>query len=108
MILTLLITILVEGAIAAGYCIWHQKPIYRLLITSIAINVFTQSLLWIMLSLFFQHYLITLFIAELFIWLIESLLLYYVPVNRLRIKDAIVLSLCMNLASFTLGWFLPI
>jgi hypothetical protein len=65
-------------------------------------------MLWIALNLFFQNYLVTLFLSEILIWIAESLLLYSIPANQLSIKEAILLSLEMNLTSFTLGWFLPV
>jgi len=108
LILTLAITLLVEGIIVTGYSLWRQKPLGPILFTSILANLITQSLLWIVLNLFFQHYLIGLIAAEVFIWIIESLLFYCIPANRLRLPEAIFLSLSMNLASFALGWFLPI
>ncbi len=90
------------------YCIWRKKPFGPILLASIVANLITQSFLWVVLNLFFGHYLITLFIAEILIWIFESVLLSYLPANRLRFVDAILLSLCMNLASFAFGWFLPI
>ena len=108
MIVTLFITILVEGAIVIGYSIWLKKTLGPILFTSILANLITQSLLWVVLNLFFRYYLIALLAAEILIWMMESVLLYYVPANRLRFTDAILLSLSMNLTSFTLGWFLPI
>jgi hypothetical protein len=106
--LTLLITLLVEGAIVSGYSIWRKKPVRSILFTSVVANLITQSLLWIVLNLFFRHYLIALAIAEILIWGIESILLYSIPANHLRFKEAILLSLAMNVSSFALGWFLPI
>lgn len=108
MIKTLLITIMAEGVVVIGYSIWRRKPIRLILITSILANVLTQSLLWSALSLLFQHYLATLLSAEILIWLTESALLHIFPTNRLRFNEAVSLSLAMNLASFALGWFLPL
>ncbi len=108
MILALLITVIVEGVVAIGYSLWRRKPSLPILLTSAYGNLITQSLLWVVLNILLQNYLVTLLVAELSIWVIESLLLYAVPANRLRFSDAIFLSLGMNLASFTLGWFLPI
>jgi hypothetical protein len=105
---TLLITIIVEGAVAIGYALWRKKPVPPILITSVCINLITQSFLWIGLYLFFRHYLLTLFIAEFLIWMFESVLLHSVPAGQLRLTDAMLLSLGMNLASLALGWFLPI
>lgn len=92
-----------------GYCCkWRGKPLAPILLTSITGNLITQSLLWIALNLFFRHYLLTLLIAEVLIWILESLLLYSVPANRLYFTDAFFLSLGMNLVSFAVGWFLPV
>jgi hypothetical protein len=104
---TLLITILSEGGVVAGYCLYHKKPVRPVFLTSLLGNLITQSLLWVVLNIFFQYYLITLFVAEMLIWLMESVLLYSVPTNRLLFKHALVLSLLMNLTSFAFGWFLP-
>jgi hypothetical protein len=108
LIVTLLITLSIECAIVLGYVIWCKKPILPILLTSICGNLITQSLLWISLNLFFQQYLLTLLVAEILIWLLESLLLYYIPWNHLSFKEAILLSLGMNASSVALGWFLPV
>jgi hypothetical protein len=105
---TLAITILTEAAVALGYSIWRSKPIFPVLLTSLFANFATQSLLWIVLDIFFQHYFITLFVAEAIVWMIESVLLYCVRANRLNLGEAAFLSLSMNLTSFLLGWFLPV
>jgi hypothetical protein len=108
LIITLLITIVVETIIVIGYCRWRDKPRLPVVFTSIAANLVTQSLLWIALLIFFRHYLLTLLVAEGLIWIVESLLLYFVPVNQLYFREALFLSLGMNLASFGVGWFLPL
>ena len=99
---------MVEGVLILGYSIWQRKPTRPILYTSLVANLITQSLLWVVLNLFFHHYLISLFLAEILIWIIESAMLYYVPANRLRLQEAMFLGLLLNLASFALGWFLPI
>jgi hypothetical protein len=108
LIVTLVITLSIESVVVIGYCLWGKKPIQSILLTSICGNLITQSLLWIALSLFFQNYLVTLLTAESLIWIIESGLLYSIPANHLRFKEASLLSLAMNLSSFVLGWFLPV
>jgi len=105
---TLLITVIAEGGVVTGYSLWRRKPLRPILFTSVWVNLITQSLLWVGLNLFFRHYLIALLVAEILIWMIESVLLYSVPANRLCFTDALLLSLSMNLTSFALGWFLPI
>ena len=108
MIVTLLITIIVESAVALVYSIWRKKIFRPILLTSILANLITQSFLWIVLELFFEHYIPLLCSAELLIWIIESFLLHRFSANQLRFQEAVLLSLAMNLASFGLGWFLPI
>jgi hypothetical protein len=80
----------------------------RILAASVLANLLTQSLLWGVLNLFPGHYLITLFVAEIFIWSLESAILRYFPGTRLAWREALALSLGMNLASFWIGWFLPV
>lgn len=108
MISTVLITVLVEGGIIIGYSTWRNKPLKPLLLTSICANLITQSLLWMAVSIFFQHYRLVLLFAEAGIWMSEALLLYAVPANRLHLREAFSLSLAMNLTSLALGWFLPV
>lgn len=97
-----------ESVVLIGYSIGRRKPVRPILFTSVCANLITQSILWVNLNLFFRHYLIVLVIAEVLIWVMESILLYSIPANRLRLNEAMLLSLLMNLASFGLGWFLPI
>ncbi len=108
MIVTFLFTAIVEGIVAFGYSVWRAKPVQPILFTSLCGNLITQSFLWVVLNFFFPHYLITLLVVEILIWMMEAVLLYSIPANRLRFSDAVLLSLGMNLASLALGWFLPI
>ena len=108
MIETLSITLLVEGVVCLGYTIRWRKPSGSIFITSIFINLITQSILWVALSLFYQHYLAVLLIAEILIWVLEGYLLYGLRFNQLKVREAFVLSLMMNLSSFGIGWFLPV
>jgi hypothetical protein len=105
---TLTITIIVEGMVGIGYSIWQRKPIIPIVITSIFANLITQSFLWIGLSFFFQHYLLTLSISEILIWFLEGILLHVVRANKLNFKESLFLSLIMNAASFGVGWLLPV
>jgi len=107
LIITLLITIFIESTIVLGYGAWRGKPIRPILLTSIFANIITQSLLWLVLNVFFQQYLIALLVAEIFIWVFEGLALYFIRANQLQRAEALSLSLTMNLASFAIGWFLP-
>ena len=108
MIATLAITILVESAVVTAYAIWRQKPLIHLLFSSLFANLLTQSFLWGVLILFPQYYIPLLLISEITIWVVEAFILYLYRYNRLRLGEAIFLSLAMNLASFGIGWVLPV
>ena len=99
---------MVEGVAVRIYSAWYGKPFLPILSTSIMANLFTQSLLWVVLNFFFQHYLVSLYLTEILIWTTESFLLYRFPANQLRLREAVFLSLMMNLASFAMGLFLPV
>jgi hypothetical protein len=107
-IVSLLLTIFIEALIVCGFASWRKKPAGRILAASVLANALTQSLLWGALNLFPGHYLIVLFVMEFFIWPLEGVLLHYFPASRLDWREALSLSLGMNLASFGIGWFLPI
>lgn len=108
MIYSLPVTIIIEGLVCLGYSIRNKKPVLSIFITSVLANLITQSLLWSVLNIFFKHYLLTLIIAEILIWLIESLIFYGFRANQLNMKEALFFSLIINLYSFGIGWFLPI
>ncbi len=107
MIATLLITIFIEGIVVLGYCVWRRKPGRPILLTSIYANIITQILLWLVLNIFFQQYLIALLVAEILVWGVEGIALYFIQANQLRWAEALSLSFAMNCASFAIGWFLP-
>ena len=107
MIGSLLFTIFIEGLVVFIYAVWRTKQAGDLLIASLVANLITQSMLWLALNLFARHYLVTLFAAEIIIWPLESLILHSFPTSRMVWKEAVLLSLGMNLVSFALGWFLP-
>jgi hypothetical protein len=108
LISALLITIAVEGTIASGYSLWRKKPVGFILLSCTLANLVTQAFLWIALNVFFWHYIVTLWIAEILIWLFECACLFGFRFNRLNFREALGLSFILNLASFTLGWYLPV
>lgn len=108
MIKTLLLTVLLEGTIIVGYCRRSGKPLLPILVTSVIANLITQSMLWIVLTIFFRHYIPALLLTEVSIWLTESVVLSLPASNQLKIKDALLLSLIMNLTSFGAGLLLPL
>lgn len=108
MIRTLSLTILVEGIVVYVYSRFRKKSAGMLLRASLAVNVFTQAILWIALGIFFRRYLAALLTVEIFIWLVESFLMFRLSNGQLEMKSAVGLSFCMNAASFGLGWYLPV
>jgi hypothetical protein len=108
LIRTLAITLLIESPLVAGYALWRKKPLVRVLLSSICANLVTQSLLWLALNLFVHRYLVTLFIGEICIVGMEAAILYIYRRNQLKLREALLLSLVINLASFAAGWFLPV
>ncbi len=73
MIVTLVITIFIESGILLGYSHWHKKPLLHLLFSGALANLFSQSVLWVFLTFFPHHYLVTLLTMEFFIVGIECL-----------------------------------
>jgi hypothetical protein len=108
LIRTLFLTIVIESLVALGYCRWRKKPLRSVWLTSILANLVTQFLLWTVVNIFFQQYLVTLLVAEVVIWILESVTFYYVRGNQLTFAEAASLSLAMNIASFAAGWLLPV
>ncbi len=108
MIKTIVTTVLIEAVIIIGYAQFRKKPALQLLFSGTLANLFTQAFLWIGLSFSPFPYLPTLLVMELIIVGIEAFILYVYGKNNLSQKEAFILSFCMNLASFSLGWFLPV
>jgi hypothetical protein len=108
MILTLSITILIESSILVVFSHWRKKPLLHLFLSSILANSFTQLILWGALNIFPLYYWTTLITTEICIVGIESLIMLVYRPNQLRPGEAVLLSLVMNLASFTIGLFLPV
>ncbi|MBN1427430.1 MAG: hypothetical protein JXB07_03535 [Anaerolineae bacterium] len=108
MIITLLLTVVIESAVVITYTFCHKQPAAKLLLNCFIANLTTQSMLWLMLSLFPDHYLETLLATEAHIWLIEGIMLKLLSDNQLSWQEAVSLSFGMNLTSFGVGWFLPV
>ena len=107
-IITLVITILIEALLVVWFANYYSKPVSSLLLSSMLANIFTQSLLWLTLAFSPLDYLITLIFTEICIFLIEAFILFIIFTNQLTFRQALVLSLGINLASFTIGWFIPV
>jgi len=103
------ITALVEALVALIWCRKTKKPTRSILLTGLAGNVLTQAGLWALLLLIaVRPYWAILLIAEVGIWALEGLLLAVIPANRLTLREALRLSLWLNLISFGSGLALPV
>jgi hypothetical protein len=89
----LIITIIIEFLI---YLLFIKKQYKKLLIYSILINSFTNPLANLFFSLNYN-----IFIIELFVFLIEVVLIKYL--FNLRLKKSIIISFLANLISFLIG-----
>ena len=105
---TILLSLLIEGTVTCVVTYLIRKPTFSILITICGASLFTQCLLWAILLLFPQHYLSTLFIVEILIWLIEAIILRVVPKNQLSWHEALWFSLIINGVSFGIGLFLRV
>jgi hypothetical protein len=107
-IVSLLFTYFTEGIIVVIYGLVKKKPLINILLSSLVLNTFTQTILQILLFVFFRHYCVALLISEVIIWGVEGMALTAISANKLNIKEALLLSVFMNTSSFILGLFLPI
>jgi biotin transporter BioY len=107
-IASFIITILVEGTLVAFYALWQRKPLKQLFFSCLCVNLFTQSILWVVLNCFPGYYLVTLTITEICIVGMEAIILFLYRYNQLKLREAILLSLAMNLTSFGIGWISPV
>ena len=108
-VVSLGITALVEALVALLWCRKNRKPTRSILLTGLAGNILTQAGLWaLLLLLAVRRYWAILLTAEVGIWAVEGLLLAVIPANRLPLREALRLSLWMNLISFGIGLTLPV
>lgn len=108
-VVSLGITALVEALVALLWCRKNRKPTRSILLTSLAGNILTQAGLWtLLLMIAVRRYWAILLTAEVGIWAVEGLLLAVIPTNHLSLREALRLSLWMNLISFGVGLMLPV
>jgi len=106
----LLVTLAVEMVLAAGYALWRKRPLVLLLTVVLMMNLITRSLF----SLVFGGYFylagdnfVWILAAELVIWIVEACILALALRKEVRFREALLLSLVLNAASFGIGLLLP-
>ena len=107
--LALPVTALVEGIIAWAYARLRKLPALPLLTTLTFANFVTLPALWYFVRLFGgDSYWLLLLVGEVFVWLVESAILFVFLRQNIRWWDALLLSFMANAASFLLGLFLAV
>ncbi|MGB7537312.1 MAG: hypothetical protein WBM17_02120 [Anaerolineales bacterium] len=106
----LLATLAVELPIAAAYGQWRRHPAVLLLTIVLGMNVITRPLLSIAVAAlyhFTQSNLPWILVCELAVWFVEAAILAIALRKKARTREALLLSLVLNGASFGIGWLLP-
>jgi hypothetical protein len=105
----LIITLVVELLLGAGYALWKKRSVSIILTVILLLNLITQPVLWISISGFsgFNPAGLILF-AEGVVWLVEAGVLYLSQRSSMRFQEAVWVSLALNSASFVIGGLLPL
>lgn len=107
--LTLPATLIIELLLAGFYALKRKASQLSTLTLVCLANVITQFAFWIVLNTYAAHNeLLLTFGLEIIIWGIEALVFYLPQRDNIKFKEAALLSLVLNLASFGMGLFLPI
>ncbi len=107
--LSLPAVIVVEVALAAIYAFWRRRSVLTLATIVLLINILTTPALWLVLvsGVGSPDFLASIFM-QIFIWLVEGLLLFLTKRKSIPFPEAMGLSLVLNLASFLIGLVLPL
>lgn len=101
-----------EAAVLRQYTPENRPAWQPLLTTVLIINLISQPLLWIILGLAANFWGMPLLgltlLLEVGVWFLEALLLHNMNNQHLRLRDALELSLFMNLTSFGIGLLLAL
>jgi hypothetical protein len=107
--LTMPLTFFIEGLIAGIYAAWRKRSIVTLVSLVLLANVITQPVLWLILVAGGATTpVLSLALAEVFIWWIETMLLYLTQRKTWTFKETVGFSLLLNLISFGIGLLLPV
>lgn len=102
-IMALAITIIVEIPVAFAYLkIIKVRKIARILITLIVVNIISVPILWFV--FIFLLGLVGIILGEIFAVVFEGFFIYYFNKKGLDLKNAMLMSLIMNIASFLIGF----
>lgn len=106
--LALPLTILIEAVVALVYASLRKRSRLTLLTLVTLANLLTQPALWFVLGYESGVSYGVIGIVEFFIWLVEAVILYLTQRKTLSFKEALGLSLALNVASFLIGLVLRV
>ncbi len=103
------LTALIEGIIAWIYARLRKLSALPLVTALTFVNFLTLPVLWLFVrALGGDYYWVLLLIGEVFVWLVESVILAVVLRKSIRWWDAVLLSFFANAVSFWVGFLLPV
>ncbi|MGB9672828.1 MAG: hypothetical protein ACPL3P_01700 [Anaerolineales bacterium] len=108
MLLTYCLTVTIELPIL--FFISHKWNLSAglLFCTCMVVNLITQSLLWFSIGFFSASYWYGFILLEMIVFMVESLLYYFVFQSKIQYKQAFWMSLTANGVSFLIGLMMPL
>jgi hypothetical protein len=106
----LLVTLFIELTLALVYALFRKRPVALVLTVVCMLNLITHPALSIFIGEFWfawKYNLLLLLAAEAVIWLGEAFILGLALRKHIRFREALLLSLLLNAASFGIGLLLP-
>jgi hypothetical protein len=101
-------TLAVELTLGLIYALWRKHPAFYVLTVILLMNMITQPILWLTLSgTFVGLSIVRTLIAEIIVCLVEGWILFKALPGKITSKEAFLLSLVLNAASFGIGYILP-
>lgn len=105
--LSAFISLVIENLIALIYTRLRNRPRVETLTFVTLVNIITLPAVWLA-SFYIGGYEFTILIViEVVVWIIEAAGLYVLQRSEIDIREAVLLSLAMNTASFFIGLLLP-
>jgi hypothetical protein len=102
------LTILIEGGLAWGYSRWKRLPELAVITAAALLNLITLPLLWKAVAAAPAGGWGLLLVGEIAVWLVEAAGFKLVFGTQLSLRQALLLSGIVNLASFAIGLALPV
>ena len=101
-VISLIITMILELIVASIY-ISKKQLSKRILLFVLLANLISLPIMWFVFPALLKNTSLFLLISEIFVFLLESLILYYFNKRELNLKQSFLLSFYMNIVSFLIG-----